>query len=497
MLIILTVSLVIASILLLWLRKSKESILLLGLCGSLMLEICGVMIFIAKKGGVSPEVVRFLYFSQTVQMQIRYYLITLRQMGYMIAVGRTLFPLFLLEIALNYSMIPFVRKNKILQGIAAGIPMVTLVCYLPSVYNWLVRWNANIQNIMANACLLWISLYLVLSCMLLLCEFFSITMKLCRRQFSQIMIFLLAITCIYGLYYRQDPGQVYRFYSYSSAWNKGIGYMQVSPSVFSYSLLVLVNIIGAIIGFYSLFRFTRGNFEADIEDVVMERKFDTAKIGASMFVHSMKNQLLSSRIIFKRIDQLYEQPELDTVRLKEYIDSLEEFNEAMMKRMEELYRCVKSNAIYMVPLEIEEVFQYSVERFHTKYPNEQIEIKNHGVTMILADKIHFCEALYNLLINAQEAVQTAERGESGKVSIICHNERLYTVIEVRDNGRGMTKQQVKKIFEPFYSSKNSNYNWGMGLYYVQEIVKSHLGSIRVESKEGVGSSFLIMLPKYQ
>ena len=61
----------------------------------------------------------------------------------------------------------------------------------------------------------------------------------------------------------------------------------------------------------------------------------------------------------------------------------------------------------------------------------------------------------------------------------------------------MTKMQRKKIFEPFYSSKNSNFNWGMGLYYVREIVKSHLGSIRVESKEGVGSSFFILLPKYQ
>ena len=71
------------------------------------------------------------------------------------------------------------------------------------------------------------------------------------------------------------------------------------------------------------------------------------------------------------------------------------------------------------------------------------------------------------------------------------------MIEVRDNGRGMTKSQLKKIFEPFYSSKNSNSNWGMGLYYVREIVKSHLGTLRIESKDGEGSSFYILLPKYQ
>lgn len=79
----------------------------------------------------------------------------------------------------------------------------------------------------------------------------------------------------------------------------------------------------------------------------MERKFDTAKIGASTFVHSMKNQLLSSRVIYKRIDQLYEQPELDTGKLKEYIDTLRTVNDAMLLRMEELYRCVKTKSIFL------------------------------------------------------------------------------------------------------------------------------------------------------
>ena len=58
------------------------------------------------------------------------------------------------------------------------------------------------------------------------------------------------------------------------------------------------------------------------------------------------------------------------------------------------------------------------------------------------------------------------------------------------------EQQQKKIFEPFYSSKNSNYSWGMGLYHVRAIVKAHLGTMRVESQSGEGSSFFIMLPRY-
>ena len=50
--------------------------------------------------------------------------------------------------------------------------------------------------------------------------------------------------------------------------------------------------------------------------------------------------------------------------------------------------------------------------------------------------------------------------------------------------RDRTKAEQKKIFEPFYSSKNSNTSWGMGLYHVRTIVRAHVGSLRVESKPG-------------
>ena len=90
----------------------------------------------------------------------------------------------------------------------------------------------------------------------------------------------------------------------------------------------------------------------------------------------------------------------------------------------------------------------------------------------------------------------AELGEKWRVSLLSQDERLYTVIESKDNGVGIPKATMKKIFEPFYTSKNRNHNWGMGQYYVRAIVKGHLGSMRVESKEGKGSSFYILLPKY-
>jgi len=211
----------------------------------------------------------------------------------------------------------------------------------------------------------------------------------------------------------------------------------------------------------------------------------------------MKNQLLSSRVIYKRISQAYEQPQVDIAKVKEYVDTLEEFNNAMLVRMEELYRFVKSNSICMVPTDMREVFEDALQRFYKKYPAVEVDVRLEGEIRILSDKVHLCEALYNLLVNAREAIEDAGRGEDGKIILAGYTKRQYTVIEISDNGTGIAKSFFKKIFDPFYSSKNSNSNWGMGLYYVREIVKSHLGTIQVESKAGEGSTFYILLPKYE
>lgn len=497
MLIILTIGLVIASVWILCIKKSKESMYMFGLCLSLMLEICGVMIFVAKKGGISAEVMTFFFFSKMIQTKLQYLMITLNQLGYLVALGRICFPYFLIKLAMSYSMLGPVRKGTWISRAVPILPAITLFLYFPVVYRFLTGNVYRLSVVIGSFTMFWITSYILIAWGILLYEYFSVRMQFCRKQIGQIMLCLFTLSGIYLIHYQHDPGQIYHFSNYSFIWRNGSGYMQVNMSLWSYVLLVAASIFCSVLGFYSLFRYTQGYFTEDKEDVVMERKFDTAKVGASVFVHSMKNQLLSSKVIYKRIGQVYEQENPDLEKLKEYTDILEDLNNTMLVRMEELYRCVKSNSIYLVPVEIEEIIEETLERFHKKFPETQIRVDIEKKGKVLSDKAHLCEALYNLLVNAQEAVLEAERGEEGSVALICHNERMYTVLEVRDNGRGMNKNQIKKIFEPFYSSKNSNSNWGMGLYYVREIVKSHLGFLKVESKVGKGSSFYILLPKYE
>mgnify|MGYP001118276839 CR=1 FL=1 len=94
-------------------KKDENSFLLLGLCASMILMFSGIIIYTAKIGGLSKSQELFLFLSPNIKAWIQYLIITLNNLGYLIAVGRYLFPTFLLLIAINYSMIPFIRRNKI------------------------------------------------------------------------------------------------------------------------------------------------------------------------------------------------------------------------------------------------------------------------------------------------------------------------------------------------------------------------------------------------
>ena len=494
MLFVLSAGLLLGSLTVLILRKNRESLLLAAMCLALTVFLVGIMIFIAKKGGITRQLELFLFFSRELRTWVQFRLIMLDQLGYLIALGRHLFPLLLLEMAMHYSMPAWMRRFPRVRYYAVLLPAVTLVLYLPGVYRWLVEASPWTQAALYYFSWLWVVGYVALSIALLAAELFSITVPFCRRRFAQIAVCLLSLSALYLLYSGQDPGQVYSFYSYDYLWIRGVGYLQYSLTMWGYALLVVGNVICGVLGLGSLLRYTRDAYASDRDDMALERKFDVARTGASVFVHSIKNQLLANRVLFKRIRAELDRPEPDLEKLREYTESLSESNELLAARSEELYRTVKAKSVRLVPVRLDRLEEITRQRFFKKYPEGRLRIQMDGETRVLADENYLSEALYNLLTNAWEA--TLEAGRTEPVELFSHQERMYTVLEVRDQGTGISPEKLKHIFEPFYSGKNTNFNWGMGLYHVRAIVRSHLGSIRVENRPDGGASFLILLPRY-
>jgi two-component system NtrC family sensor kinase len=101
------------------------------------------------------------------------------------------------------------------------------------------------------------------------------------------------------------------------------------------------------------------------------------------------------------------------------------------------------------------------------------------------------QVLVNLLVNAAQAL-----GEKGTVTVSTGLEDGRIRVSVRDTGKGMDAGTLNHLFQPFFTTKPVGEGTGLGLAVVHGIVRSHGGTISVESEPGKGSCFTLVLPQF-
>jgi two-component system phosphate regulon sensor histidine kinase PhoR len=151
-----------------------------------------------------------------------------------------------------------------------------------------------------------------------------------------------------------------------------------------------------------------------------------------------------------------------------------------------------------VELHVHEVMKKMQDKFAL-----QVAEKNATVTYLLEatdDKIfghpvHFVNMISNLIDNA---LKYSKEDIDPVLEVATFNHNNNIVITVKDNGIGMTKDTVSKIFDKFYRAHTGNVHnvkgFGLGLNYTRKMVEAHNGKIHVESTLGQGSQFKITIP---
>ena len=125
----------------------------------------------------------------------------------------------------------------------------------------------------------------------------------------------------------------------------------------------------------------------------------------------------------------------------------------------------------------------------------QVEKRFHGrpVAQVISGQIE--QILLNLIINARQAMPTG-----GRLRIDVRENMTSHMVEIRisDSGVGIPPAELRRIFEPFYTTKNPDEQGhggtGLGLSVCRQIIEQHHGRIRVESVIGKGSTFTVKLP---
>ena len=183
---------------------------------------------------------------------------------------------------------------------------------------------------------------------------------------------------------------------------------------------------------------------------------------------------------FSEIEELLKEAEENTKRCSQIINSLLQFGRRKTPQFEEV--------------DIKELIELSLKFVEGSLLKKEIEIdKKIKPVKIWVDPVQIEQVFVNILLNAIQSIE-----EKGKIEIINEiikeQEKNFLAIRFTDTGRGISEDNLKKIFEPFFSTKEISEGAGLGLSVSYGIVKAHRGEIKIRSKSGEGTQVTVILP---
>ena len=177
-------------------------------------------------------------------------------------------------------------------------------------------------------------------------------------------------------------------------------------------------------------------------------------------------------------------------------DNLKEIYEASVKAKDIVTRLAdltkKGKEENFKEVEVDEVIQNALKVTLPAKP-KNVEVKGSFDAegeMIKADRTQISQLVMNIVLNAYDAMK--EKGGTLLVSSRISGEEV--VLRFKDDGCGMDAETMSRIFDPFYTTKESGKGTGLGLAIVAQIVETHGGKIYVDSEPGAGTEFRIYLP---
>lgn len=177
-------------------------------------------------------------------------------------------------------------------------------------------------------------------------------------------------------------------------------------------------------------------------------------------------------------------------------DNLMEIYDASVKAKDIVTRLAdltkKGNEENFTEIEVDEVIRSALKVTLPAKPKE-VEVKanfNAEGEKIKADRTQISQLVMNIVLNAYDAM----REEGGTLMVSTRISGEEVVLRFKDTGCGMDTETMSRIFDPFYTTKESGKGTGLGLAIVAQIVETHGGKIYVDSEPGAGTEFRVYIP---
>ncbi len=191
---------------------------------------------------------------------------------------------------------------------------------------------------------------------------------------------------------------------------------------------------------------------------------------------------------------------------KPYLEGIRDAAQNAVRLVGELFHSVREDVAPMSPLALSDALRHAVEFLRPSLPHHvHVELSLASTQAVMLDRDLVRQSLVNLLLNAAEALDARPGGVEISTRDLPPDDPLvgrwlghveYGAVlwSTRDTGPGMPPHVARRVFEPFFSTKAERGGTGLGLASVRATVVEAGGSIWVESREGEGTTFHILLP---
>ncbi len=190
----------------------------------------------------------------------------------------------------------------------------------------------------------------------------------------------------------------------------------------------------------------------------------------------------------------------DHEKMQYFSGIIKEENKRMNRHVETILQAAlmekQELQLNLKSLHAHDIIQHALENYDLQLAEKKGEIElllNAENDKIRVDEVHFTNLISNLVDNAIKY-----SGEDLHIKITTHSTNKFLVIRVEDNGIGMSKETVKRIFEKFYRAHTGNVHnvkgFGLGMSYVKTVIDAHKAKIKVDSSLGKGSTFTVEVP---
>lgn len=224
-------------------------------------------------------------------------------------------------------------------------------------------------------------------------------------------------------------------------------------------------------------------FNQEIESLISER---TMSLMALTVADKIRNPASVIGLTCKRILDKEEVPE----RLKSKLESIMDEAEKLYTIVENFQSLLKNKRSRFKYDDINNVVESVIPIIRSAARSKGVELSfkpSARQLQINVQKNLFQIALSHLIKNSIEATP-----EGGKITISTYENSNNIILSIADTGYGISKEDIGKIFDPMFSTKEKRF--GMGLPLVKRIISEHMGKIDIESREGEGTSFIIKFP---